>query len=622
MDATTKALRCPACGRRNASEANFCSHCGAPLSRGRTPGRRGLGSRGRTALLGALVVAASLLGLWRLSPEPLDPDGPGNAGTESIGDPPDAQVRVDREPHGRDARDLSAGVVSIAHRLGLELARVPAVVLSGRWIALPVTACYGGDRWRFTQAAGRSYEIVSGWWRDGFPVALWRLEEAATVPGPGLVTWRPGVPLTWRSLVSHARRDAFAVQVVERSEWLALVSDPQIPGEPGVYLQEGQVVGWTFETGLEHGVLWTGPPGAALESDIRVDHFYSLTFANGREEQFIRALSMGGDTPDLERLDALAEGFRLRPELAPDHTPAVLRPAAVSLRMRTVASELLAKGFAREVADQLDPEVLRSAGDADLMDLAIRAMVRYYGEPAALNLAEALLEDPGIPIGPELLRMQARIKALCIRWIRERIDQSDPLGAWRAYQRSEDLFPRDPDLRVLGAEIALNDGDWRTAKALLPAPGTVSADLAGRVDGLAERAARLKAEEGKIVIRFQPGRRHIPVRATLNHRVEQDFVIDTGASMVTIPSDTARALGLRLDERTPQRRVSTAGGPVLAREVTLASIALEGRTVNDIRAWVLDIPGHPETGLLGLSYLNRFHVEIDNGQGVLMLTPR
>ncbi len=573
-------------------------------------------------MLGALVVAASLLGLWRLSPDSPEPDRIGSSGTASRSIARDATVRENGTPQRGNARDLTAGVVSITHHLGLELARVPAVVLSGRWIALPVAACYGGDRWRFNPAAGRSCEIVSGWWRDGAPLALWRLEEAAALPGPALGSWRPEGPLSWRSLVSHARREVLALQVVERSERLALISDPEAPREPGVYLQGGEVVGWTFESGLEQGVLWTGPSGSALESDIRVDHFYSLTFANGREEQFIRALSMGGDAPAPRRLDALAEGFRMRPELALDHTPAVLRPAAVSLRMRTIAAELLAKDFAREVADQLDPEVLRSAGDVDLMDLAIRATVRYYGEPAALNLAGALLEDPGIPMGPELLRLQSRIKALSTGWIRERIDQSDPLGAWRAYKRSEELFPRDPSIRVLGAEVALNDGDWRAAKALLPAPGAVSPEIAGRVDALAERAARLQAEEGKIVIRFQPGRKHIPLRATLNHRVEQDFVIDTGASMVTIPSDTARALGLRLDDQAQQRWVSTAGGPVLAREVTLTSVMLEGRTVRDIRALVLDIPGHPETGLLGLNYLNRFHVKIDNGQGVLMLTPR
>jgi len=142
-----------------------------------------------------------------------------------------------------------------------------------------------------------------------------------------------------------------------------------------------------------------------------------------------------------------------------------------------------------------------------------------------------------------------------------------------------------------------------------------AARLAKRVDGL-------RSEEGKIVIRFEPGLRHIPVSALLNDSVEQAFVIDTGASLVTIPSSTADALGLRIDENTPQAWVSTAGGPALARQVTLDAVALKGREITQVKAWVLDIPGRPDLGLLGLNYLNRFHVEIDNERGVLMLKPR
>jgi predicted aspartyl protease len=54
----------------------------------------------------------------------------------------------------------------------------------------------------------------------------------------------------------------------------------------------------------------------------------------------------------------------------------------------------------------------------------------------------------------------------------------------------------------------------------------------------------------------------------------------------------------------------------------LNAVALKGRKIQGVQAWVLDIPDRPDLGLLGLSYLHRFQVEIDNDRGVLMLKPR
>jgi clan AA aspartic protease (TIGR02281 family) len=452
-------------------------------------------------------------------------------------------------------------------------------------------------------------------------VALWRLDEGPPLSGPELAPWQPEGPLAWRSIVSDRRLGSVAVQVVERSERMATAEAKSVPEEPGVYTQAGRVVGWTFGSWLPAGVLWTGPPGHELRSDIRLDHFYSITFANGREEQFIRALTLGKGTSALERLRAFAEGFRIPPELAPGETAPILRADAAAGRMRELAEGLLQNGFAREIADLLDRETLLAAGDADLAVISLRAASEYYGEQAAFDLAEELLGHPGIRIEAGTLRLREHARGLAVGWIHDRMARADNLGAWRAYKRARNLFPDDPEIRLLGVEIALEDGDWRAARGLLPERG-VPGELAGRAARLAERASRLEAEEGKIVIRFQPGLRRIPVRAVLNRSVEQEFVIDTGASMVTIPTGTARQLGLRIDQSTPERWVSTAGGPVLAKEVTLASVELQERTVSSVRAWVLDIPGHPEIGLLGLNYLSNFHVEIDNGRGVLMLTPR
>ena len=626
-------MRCPWCGIEHPLGARFCSHCGKPLAKGRPGSVVKPTGRGRTVWTIAIAALALLLVLWWF----LEGPGRGKEGVSPV--PPasrtgariaagakqdDPPMPSSHETRRRDSRSISmewpAGEVSIDHHLGLNLAVIPGVVLSGSWIALPVEACYGGDTWRFLAEDGRSAPITTGAWRDGDSVALWRLEEGTVLPGPELAPWQPGVPLSWRPVSGGRLQEVAGFSIEEGSARFVRVRPGTTPQESGLFMQDGRVVGWTFEKRLDAGFLWTGPPGEELTGEIRVDHFYHLTFANGREERFIQGLALGEKTPPAVRLKTFVDGFRLPPELDPDRTPRMLRRESVAEHMRALAEELMSMERPGEAAGLLSRETLVAAGDERLVIQSLKAAARYYGLGSAVDLAEDVLEDLNPVRGPATVELMAHVRGLYLEWIRERLEQGDSQGAWRAYKRSEGPFPGDPEIRLLAVEIGLKDRDWRSAERFLP-EGGIRPELAEWAARLKDRVDRLRSEEGKIVIRFQAGLRHIPVRALLNGSVEQEFVIDTGASQVTIPSSTADALGLDM-ENTPRRWVSTAGGAALAREVTLDAVALKGREIKGVQAWVLDIPGRPDLGLLGLSYLNRFQVEIDNDRGVLMLKPR
>jgi clan AA aspartic protease (TIGR02281 family) len=386
-------------------------------------------------------------------------------------------------------------------------------------------------------------------------------------------------------------------------------------------VQEGHVVGWTFGPLLDRGVLWIGPEGGELEEDIRVDHFYQMTFARGREEQFVRAIAKAEHASDLERLEAFSRGFRLPPELPRDLTPAPLRKEAAAARMRGIAVALYEKGFSRDVSDILTTEVLFEAGDGELAVLSLAATAGYYGTADAVDRLEELLEGRGFDSDEAAARVREAGRELLLHWIREHVDRGDFSGARLALERALGLIPQHPELRLLSVEMALEDGDWRTALDLLQEV-ECPPELSNRASALANRAEGLRKEEGKVVIRFQPGLQNIPVNALLNGSVNQDFLIDTGASLVTIPSGTAEKLGLHLNREAPERWVSTAAGPVQAKEVVLDRIELQGKSLSGIRAFVLDIPGRPELGLLGLNFLKHFYVEMDSERGVLMLSPR
>ncbi len=146
--------------------------------------------------------------------------------------------------------------------------------------------------------------------------------------------------------------------------------------------------------------------------------------------------------------------------------------------------------------------------------------------------------------------------------------------------------------------------------------------LRDQVGSLEAQIAELKGQYGKIVIRFEPGTRQIPLTAQINQETSQEFIVDTGASMVTIPFSTARNLGIIISVRNPRRKVFTASGELLAPEVVLESITLEGYDTYNVKALVMDIPNQPGLGLLGLNYLRRFRMDLNTDNGLLMLAPK
>jgi clan AA aspartic protease (TIGR02281 family) len=194
---------------------------------------------------------------------------------------------------------------------------------------------------------------------------------------------------------------------------------------------------------------------------------------------------------------------------------------------------------------------------------------------------------------------------------------------WQAYTAAKTYYPDDAYIHLLGVELQLLNGNWEEAEHLLYMRDYPEA-FQDRYEILARRISEMKGQEGKIVISFPQGSTKIPVTAAINETLYQDFVVDTGASMISIPSSTADALGLEIvqgDHRN-QHRVSTVGGVVTAGEVIIDAIEIDGWVEYDVRALVIDIPDRPGLGLLGLNYLGRFQMDLKTEEGILSLSPR
>ena len=90
------------------------------------------------------------------------------------------------------------------------------------------------------------------------------------------------------------------------------------------------------------------------------------------------------------------------------------------------------------------------------------------------------------------------------------------------------------------------------------------------------------------------------------------MLLDTGATLCVVPTAIARAIGH--DPKKSRRRMNfpTASGVLTAPVIVMDYVSALGYTVQDVEAACRDFPP-PSTidGLLGLSFLRHFRLEID-----------
>ncbi len=115
------------------------------------------------------------------------------------------------------------------------------------------------------------------------------------------------------------------------------------------------------------------------------------------------------------------------------------------------------------------------------------------------------------------------------------------------------------------------------------------------------------------------------VTARINSQVTAFFIVDTGASTVTISHAVANKLGIDYASQ-PKRPFVTASGFVASPMIVLESIYVPdeaGAGVARVEAAVSTLPGAPPgiAGLLGQTFLRHFRVTIDAERGVLHLEP-
>lgn len=100
-----------------------------------------------------------------------------------------------------------------------------------------------------------------------------------------------------------------------------------------------------------------------------------------------------------------------------------------------------------------------------------------------------------------------------------------------------------------------------------------------------------------------------------------NFIVDTGASLVVITPTVAKRAGIDTSS-APRVKLETANGNVQAPAVQIGSLDVASFSLKQVRAAVVRVSPDAHTGLLGMSFLSHFHMQVDHQHHMLILEQR
>ncbi|MEM6641292.1 MAG: retropepsin-like aspartic protease [Pseudomonadota bacterium] len=309
----------------------------------------------------------------------------------------------------------------------------------------------------------------------------------------------------------------------------------------------------------------------------------------------------------------------LAAELA-DSSPELITPARRSSAHRALARTLEARTAAGqwdEAEQEAATQIQRFGADDTVARMWFALLARRDGIASAVDRFGR--RDTGI----ELDVMQRVLRTAVLDHI------NDPgIGSDEAMQTLREALARDSDFapfhRALGLRLFEQARYAEAASHLAQAvelDGGLEATL-GRTLALARQ--RQSAPTNTVTVKLAGGQNALYAPVVLNGGAAPfRFLVDTGASYTAINTRTLLALGYSdvFNQGGPFIELETANGRVFAAQLTLPSMSVGGARINSVPVVVLEDMGRLD-GLLGLSFLKHFDVQIDSTRRELTLTPK
>lgn len=649
--------RCENCLSYTESGSRFCSQCGAPIAsaEGRPPSAYGRGSLSLASLFARGVIllvlaAAGTYGgilLYRyVDPQFLSPSGADESPQVEKSFEPEPTIESQPADRGDTPSEIE-------------------VTLKGRTVSLTPDALLA--------AVGPSVAVFVGMNQKGVEFS----RSAAAEIGPGLAlpaASLKGSYLGWIVLDSGEGREAKSVTYFDEMLGGALLDSdgerarlrlrdpaelnvgarlfqvrPGDRGQAGAILP-GRYAGKSYapDTGaIRH--LFTGAPPTSLGAVIVDDqgHFLGIAAPGQSDDPFhfipsiffepgprrgsmtltdLNAIYFEGSFEALVRearsrlkLGSLAEALDLFDQ-ARARNP--FRGHALDQEVLNItlnlADELTKGGAPRQALDLCTRKSTEFSFSADLMLLAFRAaaQTQEYGAASGWILKVE-------PLDPELYdRLQGEHVALYLAWSGSLVhgeQRRDALGVLREGLRYR---PWSASLNETLGNLLKSLRDYRAAASAFQEASRLDPERVAHLAGTIELCLELQGQPGSVAINFDPDD-PIFCRGLVDGKVWVDFIVDTGASITSIPRSAAEQLGINVKHVNRRAHITTAGGEIEVPYISVQTLDVGGLVVKQPHILIHDLPkSNAGLGLLGLNFLDKFVYKIDHQSGRMTIRPR
>ena len=110
------------------------------------------------------------------------------------------------------------------------------------------------------------------------------------------------------------------------------------------------------------------------------------------------------------------------------------------------------------------------------------------------------------------------------------------------------------------------------------------------------------------------------IDAKLNGQTEAKLLLDTGATTIVLSEKLAKKLGFALNNTMPQVQAGTAGGEIWAPLLSLREVRVGNAVADEVEA-IISLDLKKVDGLMGMSFLSQFRMNLDYSASVLILKP-
>lgn len=380
----------------------------------------------------------------------------------------------------------------------------------------------------------------------------------------------------------------------------------------GLLIQDNCITGWTFSFLKDKAYLWNGPDESELKPNIGLETLEILLDEQLQEEMKKKSLNKEKNLMILKELSCFFTNNK------PNKNCDII---IISLINKICSNGITEKKY-REVLSIITPPLLLRSYDLILLDCYAKANEAIYGYEMTISLLEKLKNEEHIT-DAFFYDITSLVIKTYINWMQELLYYGKLAEAINTYNIALAQYPDEQELKILGIEIYIKMNNYQKAEGILSNTIFDSKYIA-KLQEFKKAISNIKSLENKIIIKFpQNAQRNIFVDCTINNEVSQKFILDTGASMVSIPLATANKLGIDVtNENYTTRIIATASGIFKTKEVNLDSITINGKNIYNVPATIIDLPQDRALGLLGMNFLSRFHMELNNEKGEILLTPK